>query len=502
MVEEKTQAADRVRDGRPRDGRPRDGEGEDARTVAIVTVSDRSAAGERADAAGPALRDLLEGEGYEVASASVVPDDRPRIEAAITEAAASDVALCVTTGGTGLGPRDVTPEATAAVCDRLVPGIGEAMRAASAKITPYAWLSRATAGTLGRTLVVNVPGSPRAAVENLSAVLKPVAHGIRTLRAEGPLDCASERVDAPADEAVMVGGRTYGVEGARANGIACAGRHFGSTPRPEFEEAGATAAVDSVAELEEALLGVGASRASASGTPAPVTAGTPASAAAPVVVPPLSGRPCVLFDFDGTLADTKPAIVDTARRVLREWGMTDDEIADPGRLVGPPFPAAFSIVYGMSDEDAAEVTRRYRAIYAKLGLETHMLFDGMAELLHSLKAAGKRLAITTSKREEMAHTMLADNGVERLFDVIVGQTDPTRADKTTLLGDTLAALGCSADEAVMVGDRFYDVEGAVANGVPCVGVYLGGTAPEGELEAAGAAACAHSVEGLGKVLLG
>lgn len=417
MVEEKAQAADCVRDGRPRGG-----EGEDAHTVAIVTVSDRSAAGERADAAGPALRDLLEGEGYEVASATVVPDDRPRIEAAITEAAASDVALCVTTGGTGLGPRDVTPEATAAVCDRLVPGIGEAMRAASSQITPFAWLSRATAGTLGCTLVVNVPGSPRAAVENLLAVLKPVAHGIRTLRAEGPLDCASERVDAPADEVVMV--------------------------------------------------------------------------------PPLSERPCVLFDFDGTLADTKPAIVDTARRVLREWGMTDDEIADPGRLVGPPFPAAFSIVYGMSDEDAAEVARRYRAIYAKLGLETHMLFDGMAELLQSLKAADKRLAITTSKREEMAHAMLADNGVEQLFDVIVGQTDPTRADKTTLLGDTLAALGCSADEAVMVGDRFYDVEGAVANGVPCVGVYLGGTAPEGELEAAGAAACAHSVEGLGKVLLG
>lgn len=443
MVEEKAQAADCVRDGRPRGG-----EGEDAHTVAIVTVSDRSAAGERADAAGPALRDLLEGEGYEVASATVVPDDRPRIEAAITEAAASDVALCVTTGGTGLGPRDVTPEATAAVCDRLVPGIGEAMRTASAQITPYAWLSRATAGTLGRTLVVNVPGSPRAAVENLSAVLKPVAHGIRTLRAEGPLDCASERVDAPAVEAVMVGDRTCDVESARA------------------------------------------------------AAGTPASVAAPVVVPPLSKRPCVLFDFDGTLADTKPAIVDTARRVLREWGMTDDEIADPGRLVGPPFPAAFSIVYGMSDEDAAEVTRRYRAIYAKLGLETYMLFDGMAELLQSLKAAGKRLAITTSKREETAHTMLADNGVEQLFDVIVGQTDPTRADKTTLLGDTLAALGCSADEAVMVGDRFYDVEGAAANGVPCVGVYLGGTAPKGELEASGAAACAHSVAELGKVLLG
>lgn len=161
-------------------------------TAAIITVSDRSAAGEREDAAGPALRELLEANGYTVAALKIVPDEREQISAVIKEAAEADVALCVTTGGTGLNPRDITPEATLDVVERVVPGIPEAMRAASAAITPYAWLSRATAGTLGRTLVVNVPGSPKAAVENLESVLKPIAHGIKTLRAEAPLNCAED----------------------------------------------------------------------------------------------------------------------------------------------------------------------------------------------------------------------------------------------------------------------------------------------------------------------
>lgn len=161
-------------------------------TAAIITVSDRSAAGEREDAAGPALRELLEANGYTVAALKIVPDEREQISAVIKEAAEADVALCVTTGGTGLNPRDITPEATLDVVERVVPGIPEAMRAASAAITPYAWLSRATAGTLGRTLVVNVPGSPKAAVENLESVLKPIAHGIKTLRAEATLNCAED----------------------------------------------------------------------------------------------------------------------------------------------------------------------------------------------------------------------------------------------------------------------------------------------------------------------
>lgn len=161
-------------------------------TAAVITVSDRCSRGEREDASGPALAELLGEKGYRVVSTSVVPDERPQIEDAIREAAAADVALVVTTGGTGFSPRDVTPEATAAVCERMAPGIPEAMRAASMAITPHACLSREAAGILGGTLVVNLPGSPKAACENISAVIGPIAHGLRILRG-GPADCAAER---------------------------------------------------------------------------------------------------------------------------------------------------------------------------------------------------------------------------------------------------------------------------------------------------------------------
>ncbi len=159
----------------------------------VITVSDRASQGVYADEAGPAVCALLAAQGYDVAGTAIVPDVMAAIEQTIRDAAASGVALVVTSGGTGLSPRDVTPEATANVCERMVPGFGEAMRTASARITPFAWLSRATAGTLGRTLVLNVPGSPKAATENLEAVLVPVAHALKTLRATGPLDCAKEQ---------------------------------------------------------------------------------------------------------------------------------------------------------------------------------------------------------------------------------------------------------------------------------------------------------------------
>ncbi len=163
------------------------------RRAFVITVSDRASAGVYADEAGPAVVRMLELQGYEVDGTAVVPDDMQAIEQAIRDAAGKDVALVVTSGGTGLSPRDVTPEATQNVCERMVPGFGEAMRAASARITPFAWLSRATAGALGRTIVLNVPGSPRAATENLEAVLVPLAHAIKTIRAHGPLDCAKEQ---------------------------------------------------------------------------------------------------------------------------------------------------------------------------------------------------------------------------------------------------------------------------------------------------------------------
>ena len=215
----------------------------------------------------------------------------------------------------------------------------------------------------------------------------------------------------------------------------------------------------------------------------------------------LRERPCVLFDFDGTLADTKPGIIATATKVLREWGMTDEEIGDPGRLIGPPFPRAYTMIYGVSEADADELCRRYRAEYAKLGREAYGLFDGIEPLLRDLRRQGRRLAVASSKREDFVKRMLFEDGVADAFDAVIAQTDPARADKASLISDALAALGCSPGAAVMVGDRSYDVEGARANGVPCVGV-LFGTATRRELEDAGAAAIVTSVAELRRVLLG
>lgn len=160
-------------------------------TAAILTVSDRSFRGERPDEAGPLAASLLEGAGYRVIETALVPDEQPDIEAALIRLADEvRAALVVTTGGTGFSPRDVTPEATAAVCPRMVPGIPETMRAASLAVTPRAMLSRAAAGIRGRSLIVNLPGSPKAVRENLGAVLPSLGHGLEMLRG-GPADCGS-----------------------------------------------------------------------------------------------------------------------------------------------------------------------------------------------------------------------------------------------------------------------------------------------------------------------
>ena len=152
-------------------------------TAKVITVSDRSYRGEREDAGGPAVRALLRQAGYEVGAAEIVPDERERIEAALKKASDEEkIALIVTTGGTGFAPRDVTPEATMAVCEKLAPGIPEAMRAASMRITPKACLSRAAAGIRGRSLIINLPGSPKGACENLEAVLEPLEHGLYILQ--------------------------------------------------------------------------------------------------------------------------------------------------------------------------------------------------------------------------------------------------------------------------------------------------------------------------------
>lgn len=159
--------------------------------AAVLAVSDRCFRGARPDEAGPLVADLLRLAGYTVSVTTIVPDEQPQIEAALRRIAdRKNIALLVTTGGTGFAPRDVTPEATLSVCQRMTPGIPEAMRAASAKITPRAMLSRAQAGIRGRTLIVNLPGSPKAARENLEAVLPALAHGLEMLRG-GSADCAT-----------------------------------------------------------------------------------------------------------------------------------------------------------------------------------------------------------------------------------------------------------------------------------------------------------------------
>ena len=158
--------------------------------AAVLTVSDRSFRGERPDAGDRLVVEMLEKAGYQVVQTAIVPDEQAQIEAALCQVADAHIAeLLVTTGGTGFAPRDVTPEATLAVCDRLTPGIPEAMRYASMQVTNRAMLSRAQAGIRKGTLIINLPGSPKAAKENLEAVLPAVSHGLEMLAGK-PADCA------------------------------------------------------------------------------------------------------------------------------------------------------------------------------------------------------------------------------------------------------------------------------------------------------------------------
>lgn len=159
--------------------------------AAVITVSDRSFSGERPDASGPAVSKMLQEAGYEIAKTCVVPDSRAEIEACLVRFCdEEEIPLILTTGGTGFAPRDVTPEATLAVCEKLCPGIPEAMRYASLQITPRAILSRAQAGIRKQTLIINLPGSPKAACENLAAVLPALEHGLLMLSGN-PADCAA-----------------------------------------------------------------------------------------------------------------------------------------------------------------------------------------------------------------------------------------------------------------------------------------------------------------------
>ena len=160
-------------------------------TAAVITVSDKGYRGEREDTSGPNLVGILKEHGYEVAYTAVVPDDAGMIQAELCKCADElGIALVLPTGGTGFSPRDITPEATLAVVERPTPGIPEAMRAESMRITPRGCLSRSAAGIRKRTLIVNLPGSKKASQENILAVIDPIEHGLQMLQGEGSADCA------------------------------------------------------------------------------------------------------------------------------------------------------------------------------------------------------------------------------------------------------------------------------------------------------------------------
>jgi molybdenum cofactor synthesis domain-containing protein len=162
--------------------------------AAVLTISDSVSAGTRADRSGPAVRERLEQLGWSVSVMEAIPDETSEISARLaTLADGGQVSAIFTTGGTGVAPRDVTPEATRAVIDREIPGLGELMRACGRQATPLAVLSRSVAGTRGRVLIVNLPGLPKGAVESLDAIVELVPHVLELLR--GRTEHIPERQD-------------------------------------------------------------------------------------------------------------------------------------------------------------------------------------------------------------------------------------------------------------------------------------------------------------------
>jgi len=157
----------------------------------VITVSDRGARGEREDGSGPEIARLIEATGMEIVGRQIIPDEKELIRLALIEWSDGEKTdLILTTGGTGVSPRDVTPDATREVIEREIPGMAEAMRHHSLTLTPHAMISRAMAGIRGRTLIINLPGSPKGARENLSVILPALVHAIEKIKGDDK-DCAS-----------------------------------------------------------------------------------------------------------------------------------------------------------------------------------------------------------------------------------------------------------------------------------------------------------------------
>ena len=159
--------------------------------AAVITISDKGYRGERVDTSGPNLVQILKEKGFDVTYTSIIPDDREMIKEELVKCSDElGIALVLTTGGTGFSPRDITPEAAMDIIERPTPGIPEAMRAESMRITPKGCLSRSAAGIRKQSLIINLPGSKKASEENILAVIDAVDHGLEMLLGSGSADCA------------------------------------------------------------------------------------------------------------------------------------------------------------------------------------------------------------------------------------------------------------------------------------------------------------------------
>ena len=208
----------------------------------------------------------------------------------------------------------------------------------------------------------------------------------------------------------------------------------------------------------------------------------------------------VFFDFDGTLYDTVEGITKCVRYALQKRDM-DAELSALRCFAGPPLDEMFMEQFGFSRPEAEQAVRDFRERYVPIGLYESRAFPGMRDFLLTLRGAGKRLAVTTSKPQVLAEELLRREGLEDLFDCICGAGDEGVGNaKWQVLQRAMAALGAKPEESVLIGDTKYDVAGAKRLGVPCIGVAYGYAAP-GELEAAGAAAIAPDLPALLQMLL-
>ena len=192
---------------------------------------------------------------------------------------------------------------------------------------------------------------------------------------------------------------------------------------------------------------------------------------------------CVIFDLDGTIMDTSDGVTRSVQYALRQMGLPDDDMERIRKFIGPPLYEAFSEFYGMNDADATEAVRQYRVRYADIGVLEYTPYEGMIELIGDLHAAGVKVGIATGQPERFSRIILEKSGLDRVVDMLITPNlGDKKQDKPEMVRAVMDKLG---ENAIMIGDRCFDIEGAAANGIDSVGVLQGFGSRE-ELEASGA----------------